>query len=137
MKLEKRIKEWIKNNPDRSYAGDRMLEQLHIVRTEFSGYEAARLEGLVEETLNRQLSIDESRAASLKASARLADSIQLLKDNLAYSKKSKYKLSLVEQGIKAAAHNITTHSLKEEDKTPNKDLSFVPDVPKVVDKRLN
>lgn len=136
MNLENRIKTWIKDNPDRAYAGNRMLSQLERVRKEFTGLDAIRLEGLVAETLDRQLGIDASRAQHLEDATKLAESIQNLKDGLVDAQKNVKKLPVVAQGIEAAAHKITTRNLKPE-KALNKDLSFVPDVPKIVDKNLN
>jgi ABC-type phosphate transport system auxiliary subunit len=136
MDLKDKIKEWIARNPDRAYSGNRMVAQLHRVRTEFKGLDAIRLEELVAETFERQLYIDVSRAQNLEAANKLADSIQELKDELNNTKPDVQKLSVVEQGIEAAAHKITTKKLTK-DEQPNRDLSFVPKVPKLMDKSLN
>ena len=80
--LELRIRQWIEDNPGRATAGERMLEQLHRIKTEFSGETAKRLEALVAETLERQLRIDETRRASLDAARRLSQSVQKLTESM-------------------------------------------------------
>lgn len=80
--LEQRIQRWIEDNPDRAHAGERMLGQLTRIRTEFTGETARRLEALVDETLTRQLHIDESRRAGLEAAKRLTQTVQQLSDTM-------------------------------------------------------
>lgn len=127
MKLEDKIEQWIKDNPDRSYAGERMKQQLKRVRAEYTGADALRLEGLVEETLNRQLNIDDSRKKTAESSVRLVESIMKLRDAMEETPSTV-------KGIEAAAHVITSRNLSKE---PNKDLSFIPPVPSKMDKTLN
>lgn len=74
--LDERIRQWMRDNPERAQAGERMLEQLNTVRTEFSGETAVRLEALVDETLKRQITIDNSRREGLKAANELRESMQ-------------------------------------------------------------
>tara|TARA_R110002073_G_scaffold256849_5_gene419578 strand:- start:35641 stop:36084 length:444 start_codon:yes stop_codon:yes gene_type:complete len=80
--LEQRIREWIEENPSRAQAGERMLEQLTRIRGEFKGETALRLESLVEETLARQLRIDESRRAGLEAAKQLSETVQRLTESM-------------------------------------------------------
>ncbi|MCP4449423.1 MAG: hypothetical protein GY811_29430 [Myxococcales bacterium] len=80
--LEQRIRKWIEDNPVRAQAGERMLEQLTRIRGEFQGDTALRLEGLVEETLTRQLRIDESKRAGLEAAKQLSDTVQKLTESM-------------------------------------------------------
>ena len=80
--LEQRIRRWMDSNPARSAAGERMLEQLMRIRSEFKGETALRLEGLVEETLARQLRIDESRRAGLEAAKQLSETVQRLTESM-------------------------------------------------------
>ncbi len=80
--LEERIRHWIENNPKRADAGERMLDQLVRIRGEFQGETAMRLEGLVEETLARQLRIDESRRAGLEAAKQLSETVARLTESM-------------------------------------------------------
>ncbi len=80
--LERRIRHWIEKNPKRADAGERMLGQLTRIRDEFKGETAMRLEGLVEETLARQLRIDESRRAGLEAAKQLSETVARLTESM-------------------------------------------------------
>lgn len=107
--IEFRIRVWIKNNPNREEAGQRMLVQLERIRTEFSGDTAARLEALVGETLERQIRIDASRAAGLAAARKLSESVRRLTESMSLC------LATAEKAHNAIAR--TSNAISEHTKT--------------------
>ncbi len=124
--IETRIREWIKNNPDRENAGERMLIQLSRIKTEFTGSTQKRLEALVFETLERQLRIDESRRVGLEAAKRLSQSVQKLTETMSQCLVSAQK-----------AHKSveTTLGALQAKVAPKKQSTLVYVAPKQVDKR--
>lgn len=106
--LEQRIQLWMEDNPDRAHAGERMLEQLHRIRSEFTGETAIRLEALVDETLTRQLRIDESRRAGLEAAKRLSKSVEALTASMSACLATAQKAQEVVLGAAQAATQVQT-----------------------------
>ena len=68
--LEQRIQQWIEDDPGRAHAGERMLDELVRIRTEFTGDTAERLEELVDKAFALQLVLDQPRRAELAARER-------------------------------------------------------------------
>lgn len=116
--LEQRIRQWIEDNPGRAHAGERMLEQLFRIRKEFQGDTAVRLEALVEETLNRQLRIDESRRAGLEAAKRLSETVQRLTDSMSQCLVSAKRAH--EAAVGAAFSAMQTRTQLARQKAPHK-----------------
>ncbi len=132
--LELRIRQWIESNPDRAQAGDRMLEQLTRIRAEFDGATAVRLEGLVAETLSRQLRIDESRKAGLEAAKQLSETVQKLTDSMAQCLLTAKKAH--DAALGAAVSAMHVHSRVASDRRPPTLKSITLAAPQAPDKKL-
>jgi hypothetical protein len=114
--LEDRIQTWILNNPERAGAGRRMLEQLMRIRNEFSGDTRARLEALVDETLQRHERITESRRAGLQAAKELSETVERLTTSMSDCLLSAKKAH--EAAIGAAMSAMTARARMRQTNTP-------------------
>jgi hypothetical protein len=132
--LEQRIREWIEDNPGRAPAGERMLEQLTRIRGEFKGDTALRLEGLVEETLARQLRIDESRRAGLEAAKQLSETVQRLTESMSQCLVTAKKAHDAALGVAMSAMQTHSKIVGQSRPATLKSVSLV--VPKSPDKKL-
>ncbi len=131
--LEQRIRKWIEDNPGRGQAGERMLEQLTRIRGEFKGDTALRLEGLVEETLARQLRIDESRRAGLEAAKQLSETVQKLTESMSQCLVTAKKAHDAALGAAMSAMQTRSKIVGQNRPTTLKSVSLA--IPKTTDKK--
>ncbi len=132
--LEQRIRKWIEANPGRSQAGERMLEQLTRIRSEFEGDTALRLEGLVEETLARQLRIDESRRQGLEAAKQLSETVQKLTESMSQCLLTAKRAHEAALGAAASAMQIRSKIPPVRKPATMKTITLA--APKATDKKL-
>ncbi len=132
--LELRIRKWIEDNPGRAQAGERMLEQLSRIRAEFDGDTAIRLEGLVEETLARQLRIDESRRAGLEAAKQLSETVQKLTESMSQCLLTAKKAHDAALGAAVSAMQVRSKVTAQRRPATLKTISLA--APKQTDKKL-